>query len=171
MCVDGLILPAGQGTTWHYSPGEPQHPGGGGTTQTSESQKNPELKIKPIMKMSCLTVCCVFSCRTASSSTTPTIKARWSRPARRRQTGGWWRETTWSTGYQHPHPRRRRSGSSPSSRSFCLLILVEYLVECFFESTLETEVYQITTVNIKSTLQPTPGVPKISPGGPMSSLV
>ncbi len=65
--------------------------------------------------------CFASFCRTASSCTIPTIKVRWSRPVRRRQTGGWWRETTWSTGYQRPHQRRRKNGSNPLSRISFLL--------------------------------------------------
>lgn len=62
------------------------------------------------------TFCYVSSCRTASSCTIPTIKGRWSRRVRQRQMGGWWRETTSSTGYQHPHQRRKKNGSNPLSR-------------------------------------------------------
>lgn len=54
--------------------------------------------------------------RTVSSSTTPTTRARSSKPARRRQTDVSSRATTWFTEYQRPRRRRRRSGLNPSSK-------------------------------------------------------
>ena len=55
--------------------------------------------------------------RTALSFITPTTKVRSSKPARRRQTGASSRVTMWFTEYLHPHRRRKRSGSNPSSKS------------------------------------------------------
>lgn len=68
--------------------------------------------------------CCFSSCRTVLSCTIQTIKGRWSRRVRQRQMDGWWRGTTSSTGYQHPHQRRKRNGSNPSSKTWAYCILI-----------------------------------------------
>lgn len=114
-CLTPLSL-LGQGAQGHHSPGEPQHQGGGGPSETGmwllcacvllhpRSLQHP----LPCPRHPCDSS--LLSVRTALSCTTPVTKGKSSKPARQRRMAVWWRGTMLYTGSLPPALRRRRSG-------------------------------------------------------------
>lgn len=121
-----LSLP-GQRASRDHPTGKSQHQGGGWAQKTCECYfiryqsllHYLSLLLPPWLKP-CM--CLAITSRTVSSCTIPITKARWSKPARRKQTDGLLRATMWSTGYQPLQLRRRRSGLNPSSKTFYFFI-------------------------------------------------